>query len=337
MYSLMFHKFQIAEYFDGASGGAETSISIPKRDFFRVNIYENTKWHVRLLAYAARKKIESALTSARRAQPKPPFQGEVDRYLRYKGSGLMAQEDPLEEEAIEYLCSHGDDVMARHQTPPHLSEAIFEKDWRSLTTQQKCGRLVAERLSDTEVPVDTVANFGSQMDVISPFLAERFPNTEFVSVDFPEKLEENNTAVLPERENWTFESGYPLTLLQEGKISPDILFCTSTSVLFRTREFEAYLEALSETTNILIFNESWFPETFSSDFLSVTRPEDINPGEPYLGGEFSNYHHNYKHLLGKHGYEISLSRILSQPDKNYHTLQLVAYNTQLEKETDQHD
>jgi hypothetical protein len=134
----------------------------------------------------------------------------------------------------------------------------------------------------------SAANIGARVDHFCARLSKRFPSVEFYSLDFQPNLQLHNSDLV-QSQNWHFRSGYPLRLIES--VRADLYFFVSTSVLMNNVELNAYLDAMSHA-QALAFCEGWWPSAERLDFR-VRRPESIPGEEPYCGGEYSNYHHNY--------------------------------------------
>jgi hypothetical protein len=178
---------------------------------------------------------------------------------------------------------------------------------------------LAQMIRDHKIA--SAANIGARVDHFSAELAARFPAVQFYSVDFQGNLALHNS-LLPQRDNWHFRSGYPLHLIRDGTVRADLYFFVSTSVLMNNAEINAYLDAMTGHARVLAFCEGWWPSAERLD-LRVRRPETIPEEEPYCGGEYANYHHNYIAKLRRRGYRIASSEIVPE-GAGYHYLQLFA-------------
>ena len=150
--------------------------------------------------------------------------------------------------------------------------------------QLKATRLLYEAIKLFEADVSNVANLGARIDVTSSYLARKFPSIRFVSVDLQKDLVEANR-FLPAAENWTFESGYALDLLQRRVITPDTVFMTSTCALFNATELDAYLETMAKDVKLIVINEPWWPKIKTLNIFSPGRPETVPLDTPYCGGK----------------------------------------------------
>jgi hypothetical protein len=169
--------------------------------------------------------------------------------------------------------------------------------------------------------IRSVVNVGARVDFYSAYLSRRFPNINFVSLDFQPELEQHNS-LLRRALNWRFKSGYPLEVIRNGEADADLYFSVSTSVLMNNVELNMYLDAVCSRAKVVAFCEGWWPRTDTLSFR-IWRPEDIPKEQPFCAGDYANYHHNYIAKLYERGFEIELSRIVVESAR-YHYLQIVA-------------
>lgn len=172
--------------------------------------------------------------------------------------------------------------------------------------------------------IASVANIGARVDVASAYLAPCFPKIKFVSVDFQPNLREQNT-LLGDFSNRDYLSGYALNLIQSGQLRTDLVFMTSTSVLFNASELDAYIQAFSDSkVSTIVLNEPWWPLG-----LLLKPPESVSPGMPYCSGVHGNYHHNYIASLTKWGYSVIKSTLEPTNVDGMWCLQIVAVKEQI--------
>jgi hypothetical protein len=134
-------------------------------------------------------------------------------------------------------------------------------------------------------------------------------------------LAEHNS-LLPQQKNWQFRSGYPLDLIRAGRANADMYFCVSTSVLMNNKELNCYLDAMATCAKAIAFCEGWWAE-LERPKPGVTPPEDVPKEEPYCGGAYATYHHNYIAKLEERGFQIQLSQIVPE-NEAFHYLQIFA-------------
>jgi hypothetical protein len=199
-----------------------------------------------------------------------------------------------------------------------ITDAVINGPASRLSMQQKGAALLAGVL-DEHPDLRTIANIGARVDVTSSYLARRFPDRMFISVDLQPNLREHN-ARLPQSPNWIFVTGYALDLIERGEVRADAVFMTSTSVLFNSAELDAYLRAMGDAgVRAIVLNEPWWPAP------RLMRPEEIDPDDPLCAGWYGNYHHNYPAKLTRAGYMTFASKIvIGDWNSGYAAIQIFA-------------
>lgn len=188
----------------------------------------------------------------------------------------------------------------------------------ALPLQNRCALLVDSVLK-AHPEIKTVANVGARVDVVSAHLAPKHPGVTFTSVDLQEELALHNSD-LPQSQNWKFQSGYALDLLLRGELLADMVFTTSTSVLFNSTELNCYYDAMYKAgIKYIVVNEPWW-----SRGLGIVRPETLDLDEPFCAGMESDYHHNFVGKLERAGYEILQSDLTKGYARGLCALQIVA-------------
>lgn len=198
--------------------------------------------------------------------------------------------------------------LNRNKTPIHVN----------------CTRLLDRIIANNSKEINSVTNIGCRLDTINSYLSSKYKNINFYSIDFQNNISEYNHFVLPKKNNWHFQSGYALDLLINKKILSDLYFMTSTSILFNNKELDLYLYELSKSAKFILINEPWYPKANTLLPCRLIPPEKINPNNPYLGGLYMNYHHNYDHKLRQNGFKILSSEIFSIKNSSTCNLQIVA-------------
>jgi hypothetical protein len=182
---------------------------------------------------------------------------------------------------------------------------------RALYFKEKGARLMDEVLVRHGRHIETVVNVGARVDHTSYFLAKRYPEVKFLSVDFPFTLREQNEAAfgsLPD--NMHFAAGYALDMFAAG-LKADVVFMMGAGLLFTAGELRAYAAAFHKAgVKIVVLNEPWASPLHAWDLGWIPAPEDVDPDAPYLGGTALNSHHNYPAMLEAAGYRIGSSRII---------------------------
>lgn len=236
------------------------------------------------------------------------------------------QNGPLSKERIDQITKWQvnavNDSNAQLRSEALITDEILDQPREGLTMQNKGTRLLYDALNKFQDNIKTVANIGSRVDTTLTYLAPKFPDIHFTSVDFQPNLKELNR-YLPQFENRSYLSGYALNLMREEKLKSDLVFMTSTSVLFNNKELNAFFDEFSRSVKFVVLNEPWWPKVKSLNFLKIVKPENIPPETPYCAGVYSNYHHNYIHKLESRGYEIISSEIVLSKGI-YSALQIVA-------------
>lgn len=155
--------------------------------------------------------------------------------------------------------------------------------------------------------IDQVLNIGCSYDYPDYVLSKEFKKINFVGVDFPKSIQFINEGLTSD--NFQVKSGYALKMLQEGIISGNIVYFSSTANNIKNLELRLYLSEISKKTKYIVFNEPvWiFPhkEVNPSD-ISVTESQVGHIYYDRLSGNmgYISYNHNYKGLLEEFGYKI---------------------------------
>jgi len=281
-----------------------------KRLFRKNIILFNFRWKVHLL-------LGRFYHSLKRAK------ADYEYYLEVSQN---KQNGPLSKERMEQITTYQVDWVnvpdAQRRSKLLFTEEMLNQPMENLSMQNKGTKLLHDTLNIFQDQIKCVANIGARVDTALSYLGPKFPDIQFISVDFQPNLDESNS-FLPQSQNRSFLSGYALHLLQENKFSPDLIFMTSTSVLFNNKELDAYFDEFSKSVKIIVLNEPWWPKVRSINILKTERPENIPPNNPYCAGIHANYHHNYIHKLENRGYEIISSEIILG-QMNFSALQIVA-------------
>jgi hypothetical protein len=283
----------------------KTTVSIPFSVYVRNNLYWNFRTKLKMLLGVA--------SSPKRA---------IENSERLKQNGPLTAAQ-LKEQSDAQVKKVGKSAVARAKQA--ITESSLSAPQVELPMQNK-GAILLERALRQNPDVKHVANIGARVDLVSAFLAPKFPQVQFTSVDLQLNVAEHNAA-LPQSPNWDFLGGYALHLMDEGRLKADLVFMTSTSVLFNNMELEAYLAAFAKQVKVVVLNEPWWPNLRSTG-LTILRPEDVPVDNPVCSGAHGNYHHNYLAKLEKYGYEIVSSEILPAAEMGSFCLQVVARRKQ---------
>lgn len=126
-----------------------------------------------------------------------------------------------------------------------------------------------------------VCEIGAGNGDVSALLASRYPNTNFIGID----LNTDNAEKKHNMPNLNFIKGYALDLLESGALNDvDIIFASSTFVVFTPLELENYFKAMKAShLKKLIVSE---PLTRKYDPRSHPAPKSIHMAKGMWG-------HNY--------------------------------------------
>lgn len=233
--------------------------------------------------------------SIRRMLGKMPATAQTEyEHLRDKHAGVLSAE--RQEEIRDYQRRRvGADYKRRSALAVRADDP---RPLRDQPMQNRCAAFVAQILKD-HPDILCVANIGARVDVATAHLAPQFPGISFTSVDLQEGLAQHNSE-LPQSPNWSFVSGYMVDLFKSGQFKADLIFSTSTAVLFNSVEVDKYFEAAKEAgIRYIALNEGWWPQR-----LRVPTPESLGLDDPVCGGTEADYMHNFPGKLERAGFEV---------------------------------
>ena len=182
----------------------------------------------------------------------------------------------------------------------------------SKQAQTQCAKLFLDFARDRP-GLNKVVNVGARTDVVSAYLAQKFPEREFVSVDMHPDLAGQNR-FLPQSSNWSYFQGYAIDLMRDGRLSGDVVIMTSVAVLMNNAEFDEFLKLAHQRFSAVLINEVFYGP---DDYLRLMRyritkrpyrPEDVPIDRPWCAGPHSNYMHNYPKKLERRGFSVNISR-----------------------------
>ncbi len=239
----------------------------------------------------------------------------------------------LSPEAVEkyrLLCENKpDDYIDARQVPFTADEIANPTEWQSYGAQ-----LLLETLEDKSLGIRSALNVGGYNDKHFSYMARKFPEMKFCSVDFMSEAKMTVfNRLLPQSPNWTLKSGYALDLLKKGETDADLVFFASTSLLFNNEELDLYIAEMAKRSKVVVINEGWGVVSTGNRLGSlpllpkVIRPEDIPENEPVvrsMAGVYFFYAHNYPAKFEKHGFTVRLSRIRPSGNPGLYLYQLVA-------------
>jgi len=200
---------------------------------------------------------------------------------------------------------------------------ITHKPYRKFHMQHKAVILLEPFLKKYHSEIKSIVNIGSGLDLIFGYLAPKYPDLNFTSLDFGQKLKEYNS-VFPERENWNFVSGYALDLLRSGNLKADVYLTSSTSVRFNNKEMDLYIDEFVKYSKFVVINEGWWFQYGLKFPFPIVRPEEIPEDNSLIHGLYGDYHHNYIKKLEDRGFRIILSQI--RDGSRYFAMQIIAEN-----------
>jgi len=276
----------------------------------------------KMLTYVYHLKFQSRLGDAKKGK----YSGDIKKSLEfYKIHEKEKQGGPLSKERIKELTDFQiqQTIDAKQRAQSAIKEEDKKKSLKKQHMQHKGAFFLELVLNKFGSEINSVVNIGSRVDIVSAYLASKFPKIIFTSVDFQPNLEENNK-YFSNSGNWKFMSGYALDLLKQGKLTGDLFFTTSTSVRFNNKELDEYLDEFAKKSKFVVLNEGWWFSNDTKNPFNITRPEEIPIDDPFCAGKYGDYHHNYIKKLVDRSFEILSSEIL--PGYSFFTLQIVAKN-----------
>jgi len=138
---------------------------------------------------------------------------------------------------------------------------------------------------------ETVIEIGTGNGDVVAYLADKYPDTKFIGIDFSVK----NAMEKHQKKNLSFISGYALDLLAK-RVRGDLIFASSTFCNFTPRELENYLVAIRRAgVHSVILNEpTWGGHIQKNNGSSSSI---------HLDGAV--WHHNYCGYLWKADFSIA--------------------------------
>lgn len=246
-----------------------------------------------------------------------------DSYRRFTAN---KQAGPLTAQRLAEITAQQDaeETYAADRSKEAITVDLTAENASSFSTRFQYAFLLQEFLKERS-DIKSAANIGARVDLWSAYLARRFPDVQFLSIDFQSKLAEHN-AYLPQSSNWHFMPGYCIDLLRSGRLRVDLYFSISTTVLMNNRELNVYLDEIAKHAKAVSFCEGWWPRADGIKAWLEPRtilPEEVPKERPYCSGAYANYHHNYIAKLTERGFKIRLSQIVPFQE-NFHYLQIIA-------------
>lgn len=292
----------------------KTKIDVSFTDFFKISLISGSIYKIlMMIGHITQKSIKL--------------------HAMFQEGRTTSQNGVMTKEAVEHARLRCENLsksgIIERQVPFSKDEIENPKDWQAFGAQ-----LLLNVLSEYRPYVHSALNIGSYNDRHFSYMARKFPEIKFVSVDFmsEEKMREFNE-LLPQSPNWILKSGYPLSLMLDGEVSGDLIFLSSTSLLFNNKELDLYLDVISQKSKVIVINEGWGIVSNSDRLGSfsilprIIRPEDIPENEPAIrsmDGVYFSYGHNYPAKLEKRGFVVTQSCIRSSNNPSLYLYQLVA-------------
>lgn len=185
---------------------------------------------------------------------------------------------------------------------------------------------LVETLLGQDPGVRSVMNIGVRYAFSDHAMAARFPEVQFIGVDFMPNLAEMNADL--RRDNLRFVSGYALDLIEKGDLRADLIFFSSTALTINNAELRRYLRLIAARARYFIVNEPLHHAPDGSLPNPLGLPVDgsvsvrIQPG--VANNPPPNIIHNYAALAEEAGFEVLHHRIFPFPPFEPHVLQMVA-------------
>lgn len=159
---------------------------------------------------------------------------------------------------------------------------------------------VEAQIMKSEEPAN-IYEIGTGNGDILEHLAQKFPNHKFTGFDF--NVENAVQKHGGKHENLSFEKGYALDFISEGRLAKkSIIFASSTIVVLSPAELRSYLEAVKEAEiGALIFSE---PLTRKYSPFDHPEPKSIHMAEGMWG-------HNYKAYFEEYGFSVYENEVVT--------------------------
>lgn len=135
---------------------------------------------------------------------------------------------------------------------------------------------------------ETICEIGCGNGDVIAFLAKKFPNLNFIGIDFSIK----NSEAKHNLPNLHFKKGYALDMLENGAIKTNVVYASSTICVFNPKELSYYIKLFKDNniTNILFNEPTWGAHNFNDQEYSV-----------HLEGAV--WHHDYEKYFKLMGYQ----------------------------------
>ena len=158
-------------------------------------------------------------------------------------------------------------------------------------------KFVCRVIESNRDKIKTVVSIGGQHDQVSSYLAGKFPDIQFTSVDFtPREMLHDFNRLFPQRDNWKLRSGNALTMLVDGSLVADLFFMQSVGFLMNCKEVDQYAQAFKGRAKFVAITEAWFSMVLRGNPFKLYRPEEIDPDNSAITpwyGHYNLFQHNY--------------------------------------------
>ena len=176
--------------------------------------------------------------------------------------------------------------------------------------------------------IRTVVSIGGQHDQLSSYLASKFLDIQFTSMDFtpPEMLMDFNR-LFPQSNNWTLKSGNALKMLRNGSLAADLIFMQSVGFLMNSKEIDQFINAFKGRAKFIAITEAWFPVILRGNPFKFYRPEEVHPTKSPITpwyGHYNLFQHNYIAKFESERFKVEISELNDSGNPQYMKLCFLA-------------
>ena len=204
------------------------------------------------------------------------FEGQIGRmFCDYRVMKDAKDKDRISNEAIRL---YSDDSLYGY------ADWNLDKGGETLEKQQR--GLILPYLKEKVADYPTVVEIGTGNGDVIAQLAKEYPKNNFIGVDLSVSVAQEKHKNI---RNLTFMKGYALELLENKKLKGDLVFASSTFVVFTPKELENYFKEIKKAGfGAIILNEpTWGGFT----------------GRVSKHMEQACWYHDYAYHIGNIGYE----------------------------------
>ena len=186
------------------------------------------------------------------------------------------------------LCGYGTDVIAQADQHNPLEEQL---------------RGIIFNYIDNEVrkapppPIRSICEIGTGNGDVAHYLSTKYKDIEIIAIDFNVDNAQNNHS----NNNLTFIEGYALDLFDNGDISADLVFGSSTFVVLAPKELDNY---------ITTFKKSGVKELLVSEPLTRKYNPAKHPTPLSIHMAKGMWGHNYAGYFKKHDLELLVNDVV---------------------------